>query len=254
MKGDSSTELDLHHCALLLANEQLPPGWEMVASSKFARVACNAEQQLFYKEFLPRGPLEDLKALLRGSRATRARRNNNALLLAGFDAPTNIAWGKLPGSREYLFASAVSGRSITDWLLTTADLRRRRHLLHQFGTFIGRLHATGFIHGDLRTSNILARPGPHHFQFALIDNERNRQHKPAPGKQILRNLMQLNMHSVIELSRTDRMRFFLAWHCQMRDLSRPEARLLAVQAWNWAMRRLAAKQPRYAPPTSEQGH
>ena len=106
---------------------------------------------------------------------------------------------------------------------------------------IGRLHATGFIHGDLRTSNVLAHKGCDHFEFSFIDNERNTQHKPAPGKLLLKNLMQLNMHLPSELSRTDRMRFFESWHSQMRALSPLEAKLIAIKSYQWAMDRLRAK-------------
>lgn len=230
-----------------LADDRLPAGWGVVHSSAYARVAYNRSRQLYYKEFLPRSPIESLKAVIRGSRATRARRNAEALLQAGIDAPANIAWGKLPGGREYLFMAAAPGQGITQWLRQTLTLRseqqlaQRRQLLRELGTCIGRLHATGFIHGDLRPGNVLAFAHAAHFQFTLIDNESNVQKKPPPGKMLLRNLMQLNMLLPADLSSTDRMRFFCAWRRQMRDLSRLEARILGVEAYHWAMRRLSAK-------------
>jgi len=153
----------------------------------------------------------------------------------------------LPGGREYLFTHAVRGRGVNEWIRSfpsnknKADLDERWLFFRQLGIVIGRLHATGFTHGDLRTSNILAYRGPDHFEFSLIDNERNTQQIPVSGKQLLKNLMQLNMHLPAELSRTDRLRFFHAWHSQMRDLSSLEAKLIAVQAYQWAMKRLAAK-------------
>ena len=225
----------------------MPTGWERVHSSAFARVAVNRELQLYYKEFLPRSPAESLKALLRGSRATRARINGDALLLAGIDAPVNICWGKLPGGREYLFTAAAPGQGITQWLRHTLvertgePLQRRRQLLWALGTFIGRVHATGFIHGDLRPGNVLAALQQGRFHFTLIDNERNVQKVPPPGKMLLRNLMQLNMLPLADISRTDRMRFFMAWRRQMRDLSALEAKILGAQAYHWALRRLSDK-------------
>ena len=218
-----------------------------MASSVYARVAFHAERQLYYKEFLPRGPEESLKALLRGSRATRARKNGAALLQAGFNAPVNIAWGKLPNRREYLYTEAAPGQGITQWLRQTLversgdQLLRRRQLLRALGAFIGRVHASGFIHGDLRPGNVLASLEMERFHFTLIDNERNVQKTPPPGRMLLRNLMQLNMLLPADLSGTDRMRFFSAWRRQMLDLSRLEARILGVEAYHWAMRRLSAK-------------
>ena len=238
---------DLHDVAGRLAAQELPAGWRSDGSSVHARVMVNPERELYYKEFLPRGPLETLKALLRGSRATRARRHNDALLAAGFTAPANLAWGRLPGGREYLFSSAVPGRGVTWWLReelverSGKALQLRRELLRALGEFIGRLHAAGFIHGDLRTSNVLASREAGLFHFALIDNERNQHKQPAPGRGMLRNLMQLNMLLPADLSNRDRMRFFRGWRSQMGELSRLEANLLAKEAYQWAMRRLSAK-------------
>ena len=230
-----------------MSNKQLPPGWQLVASSKMARVACRLEDNIYYKEFFPRSRVEKLKALIKGSRATRARLHSEALLLAGFQAPKSISWGQLPGGKEYLFSHAVPGAGVTSWLhskLRDRDpesLALRRQLLTELGIFIGRLHATGFIHGDLRPSNVLAMKGSEKFQFSLIDNERNIRRTPAPGKLVLKNLMQLNMLLPADLTRSDRLRFFKAWHSQMRDLSEVEARLLAIQAYQWACMRLRAK-------------
>ena len=207
----------------------------------------NRELAIFFKEFLHRSPAERLKALIRGSRATRARRNSDALQRAGFDAPENLAWGALPNGYEYLFTSAAGGQGVTDWLRHTLtersgeQLQLRRQLVTELGVYIGRLHATGFTHGDLRTSNVLAELRQGRFRFTLIDNERNCRQQQAAGKRVLKNLMQLNMLTSAELSRTDRWRFFQSWHRQMRDLSPLEARLLALEAYQWARRRLAAK-------------
>jgi hypothetical protein len=238
---------DYHPQALQLSAEQMPLGWELVASSRHARVARNAAGTLYYKEFLPRGPLESLKALARGSRATRARYHNEALRHSGFDAPTNVAWGKLPRGREYLFSHSVPGRGVADWLLLELGERQgerlalRRQLLHQLGTFVGRFHAAGFLHGDLRASNVLAELREGNFRFALIDNERNSRQTDAPARGMLRNLMQLNMLPPADLSARDRMRFFTAWRNQLPALSQLEARVLGVEAYHWAIRRLQEK-------------
>ena len=237
----------MHQCAAQLADQRLPDGWQVVNSSAFASVAHNSALQIYYKEFLPRSPVETIKALIKGSRATRGRHNSEALLIAGFNAPKNLAWGKLPGAREYLFTRAVPGEGVSTWIKTILSrqsgncLQERWKFLRELGIFVGRLHATGFIHGDLRTSNVLAHRGIEHFEFSLIDNERNVQYRPAPGKLLLKNLMQLNMHTPDELSRADRWRFFRAWHSQMRYLSALEAKLIARESYQWAMKRLRAK-------------
>ncbi len=218
-----------------------------MASSRFARVARHEERRLFYKEFLPRGPLEALKALVRGSRCTRARLRSEALLAAGFPAPESIAWGRLPGRREYLFTCAAPGEGVTHWLReypagrNGLSLAARRQLIGELGSFIGRVHAAGFIHGDLRTSNVLAAKTDGGFSFTLIDNERTRRAIPPPGRGLLRNLMQLNMLPPAVVSRTDRMRFFRRWRQEMSELTDIEAEVVALEAYHWAMRRLYEK-------------
>lgn len=233
--------------ARLLAIDPPPHGWQLVSSSSNARVAYHSEEQLYYKEFYPRGPLERLKSVLVGSRATRSRKNDAALLSEGFGAPLHLASGQLSNHHHYSFSKAVAGEGITDWCRvhlknrTGEALRQRRRLLHCMGQFVGRMHASGFTHGDLRTSNILAAYGDDGFDFSLIDNERTRRQAPASGRHILRNLMQLNMLLPSDITRTDRWRFFLAWQQQMPGFSRVESRLLALESYRWAMRRLAAK-------------
>jgi serine/threonine protein kinase len=215
-----------------------------VSTSGFTRVAVNRALGLHYKEYLARSPAASLKARVTGSRAERARSNNEALLLAGIDAPRNIHWGKLPHGREYLFMETAPGTGINRWLTDTLaqhdreTLRVRRQLLQALGTFIGRVHATGFIHGDLRPGNVLAAQIADQFRFTLIANERNTHKLPTPGKLLLRNLMQLNMLPLSKLSRSDRMRFFCAWRRQMRNLSAMEAKVLAAEVYTRALKRL----------------
>jgi serine/threonine protein kinase len=222
----------------------LPDQWETVSASDFTRVAVNRTLGLHYKEYQIRSPAASLKARVTGSRAERARSNNDALLLAGIDAPRNVHWGKLPHGREYLFMETAPGTSVNRWVIDTlaqthGEARRlRRQLLQALGTFIGRVHATGFIHGDLRPGNVLAVQIADQFHFTLIANESNTHKVPTPGKLLLRNLMQLNMLPLSKLSRTDRMRFFCAWRRQMRDLSAVEAKVLATEVYVRAQKRL----------------
>lgn len=239
----SATADELHAAAEQMNSEALPAGWEAVASSRFAVVTYCSTCALYYKEFLPRGPMEAFKARIKGSRATRARRNSDALRQAGFNAPVNVCWGVRSNGNEYLFTQAVPGNSVTGWLLDTLrhDPAQRTRFLTALGKFIGRLHHTGFVHGDLRSSNVLAEARAGRFHFALIDNERNRHSRPAPGKAVLKNLMQLNMLLPGDVSERDRWRFFRAWRQQMPQLTEVETKILAREAYGWAMKRLAAK-------------
>jgi hypothetical protein len=238
-KFDIST---LNEWAEQLSQDFLPAGWEPVASSAYTRVTHHREQQLYYKQFLSRSPMERGKAALRGSRATRARRNGDALQRAGFDAPINLHWGKVPGGSEFLYCRESAGQGVGQWLQKHgASVDLKRQLLEELGIHIGRLHQCGFVHGDLRPDNILAEHRGDRFHFTLLDNERNRRIQPPPGRALLRNLMQLSMLSKGELTRRDRLRFFRAWSRQLPTLSQEETKLLATEADRWARARLERK-------------
>jgi hypothetical protein len=231
----------LHECALRLAAGELPAGWDIVPGSSSSRVAVNTGLKVYYKEFPACSPLEWLIALQRGSRATRARLGNAALLYAGIEAPASLAWGKLPGGREYLFTRAVAGQDVARWLTTTLvdrtgeALATRRQLLEALGIFVGRVHATGFVPGQLKACDVQAHLLDNRFQFALVNNERTVKKLPPPGRMLLKNLMQLNLLPPSALSRTDRMRFFVGWRRQLRELSPIEAKVVAAEAYRWAM-------------------
>jgi hypothetical protein len=231
----------LHECALELGAGKLPAGWDVVPSSSTSLVAYNPDLQCYYKKFLLRSPLDRLRAILTGGRATRSRKHNDALRYVGIGAPENLAWGKLPGGHQYLFTRAVPGQDVAVWLKTTlADrtgdtLAMRRQLLAALGIFIGRLHATGFIAGDLHPANIVADLVDGRFQFTLINNEHTIKKVPPPGRMLLRNLMQLNLLPPSALSRTDRMSFLVSWRRQLRELSPIEIKVLAAEAYQWAI-------------------
>lgn len=234
----------LREWARQLAEDYLPDNWERVSSSAFSRVAVNRKQQIYYKEYRARSLAAVLKARVKGSQASRARINADGLLEAGIDAPHNVLWGQLPGRREYLFTVAEPGDGIDHWLSRTLPKRSkeqlllRRQLLSELGTFVGRVHATGFVHGDLSPSNILAAQLQDRFRFTLLNNERNTRRHPMPGTLLLRDLLQLNILPASDLGKTDRMRFFCAWRRQMRTLSPVAAKILATETCLRTLRRL----------------
>ena len=241
MTGPPDKEEDLHSYALQLTAGELPSGWDIVNTSSACLVACNAAMQIYYKEFPPPSPIDHLTALLRGSRASRWRKHSDALTYAGIDAPQSLAWGKLPNGAEYLFTRKAAGQDVATWLRKTLTertgdaLNTRRRLLDSLGIFIGRLHATGFLPGDLEASDILAELIDDRFQFTLINNEHSVKKLPPPGRMLLKNLMELNLLPPSAVSKTDRMRFFVAWRRQMRDLSSIESKVLAAEAFHRAM-------------------
>ena len=231
MSVDLELTAHLHQWAQRLAADELPAGWDIVPGDRLPR-RITPELRIYYREFRCRSPLDNLRGLLLGSPATRTR-SWRRLRYVGIGAPENLAWGKLPGAREYLFTEAPAGRDIATWLTSTVagrageTLAIRRQLLEALGIFVGRVHATGFVPGDLKASDVFAARLEDRFQFTLINNERTVQKQPPSGRMLLRNLMELNLLPPAAISRTDRMRFLSpgVGNCESCRPSRPKCSL-----------------------------
>ncbi|PLX50919.1 MAG: hypothetical protein C0613_02490 [Desulfobulbaceae bacterium] len=203
--------------ATLLRGE-LPAGWHWVPCSRDAVVAAtDAEPVVYYKEFLPRGPLERVKGWLRGSRGQRACRQIDILSDAGLGSPTSLCWGR-GRSNEFLLTSGFKGCGFFQFLkrhfsgpLDAGQLRRKRLLLRQAGALIGALHSHGISHGDLRQDNLLVRETEQGFAFCFIDNESNRQWRRLPRARVRTNLEQFFICSDDVLSRSDLLRLYTSY-------------------------------------------
>jgi hypothetical protein len=95
--------------------------------------------------------------------------------------------------------------------LAKEQLRGKRELIRVFGRTVGRMHAMGIFHGDLKVVNVLARQEKSGWRFFFIDNERTKKFYILPPWLRLKNLVQVNMHRTDALTGTDRMRFFKAY-------------------------------------------
>jgi hypothetical protein len=86
-----------------------------------------------------------------------------------------------------------------------------KRTIAEFGQTIGRLHARGISHGDLRWSNIIIDSSDSdNSRYVLLDNERTRRYRRLPDRKRLKNLVQLNLVPD-GISRTDKLRFFYAY-------------------------------------------
>ncbi|WP_019528817.1 lipopolysaccharide kinase InaA family protein [Dasania marina] len=228
----------------------LPNGWQSVDSSPYAKVAVNADHSLFYKAFLPRNIWETPKAWLRGSRGQRAITQSQTLPKQGFNTPAVIAWGKLSGGREFMLTLAVNGIGVGSCIASyfrqpsnAQALYWKRELLRSLGKLVGQLHSAGIIHGDLRPNNVLVELGKQPYTFHLIDNERNQSFKRIPYKLIVKNLVQIGMLADIDLSRTDRMRFYQSYLQHYSRFNRAAASRLSLEVYQTTMHRLSTKNP-----------
>ena len=139
----------------------------------------------------------------------------------GFDCPAVVGLferrqGLLHADNLLLTEEASGCMSLCDYLAGLAGastgeaLLEKRRLISLFGKTVGRMHAKGIFHGDLRLGNILVRKDDKGWRFFLIDNERTRKFCRLPARLRLKNLVQVNMGRQ-GISNSDRMRFFRAY-------------------------------------------
>lgn len=197
-------------------------------ASKFARVfkfaveLSGRPRRLFYKEYLYRSIWDFVKHIFRPGRAKRAYQAGLMLQQNGFDVPEVIALGERRNgffcTKSFLLTREVENaqqiyRCIPESRgnLTKKALRDKRELIRAFGRTVGRMHAAGIFHGDLRLGNVLARQVENTWQFFFLDNERTKKFHRLPARLRLKNLVQTNMHTTGFATNADRLRFFKAY-------------------------------------------
>lgn len=239
---------DTQQLAGTLMRGETPQGWERVSSSGASIVARSIQQPRRYlKLYLPRGWPDRFKELIRGSRSQRALYASRLLCDLNFYTPEVLQHG-CTGSVEYLVSKEAPGMSVTQAVTNYSghhpalSLAERRVMLQALGREIGRLHAEGIIHGDLRASNILAQQSPKP-RFWFLDNERTGRTFWRLQRSRFRNLVQLNMVREKDLSRTDRVRFLIAYADTL-NLSRKSRKRLARQVWKKTQHRHAKRATR----------
>lgn len=222
----------------LLHDQPLPEGVERVPSSALARVArMTVEGQEFYlKVYLSGGRMDNFKQRLRGNRAERARRAAEELEHFGF-ATAEVVLTGAAGDSSWMVSRAIDGIGFGFYAhgflrppFSPARLRWKREVITALGDYVGRLHAVGIVHGDLRMNNIIIDGHATEPSFALIDNERNMRFRfYMPRRLRIKNLVQVTLFYPPLVSRTDRLRFYQAY-CKAIGLSSRRKRVALARA------------------------
>ena len=211
----------------ILSKNTIPDNWIRVKSSRNSIVwkFLVDNNWFIFKEYLSRSVFEGIKAFLRGTRAERAWRNSKLLIRKEIPTPTLILLGKrisrFLNYQNFLITEFIPNAVGINTLLRTflnipwnkENILFKRFLIQRLGTFVGRLHAQGIMHGDLRLDNILlVYENEYEIKFYLIDNEKTKYFlKGIPNRLRLKNLVQLNMIILPLITITDRMRFFKSY-------------------------------------------
>ncbi len=250
---------DTFEQALLDSEKELKEHYQLTAirSSKFARVYKftvrfdDVDKGVYFKQYFYRSIWDFIKDFVRADRAERDFKATEMLGENGFDTPTIIAIGKsrygLRHTTNFLVTLEIeNAKQIYKFIserpenLTTGQpsadpnlqknhkmaTRRKRELIRAFGQTIGRMHAKGIFHGDLRLGNILARQEKNRWRFFFLDNERTRKFYRLPARLRLKNLVQVNMLPPATMSNTDRMRFFREYWTQNEKAKTKKVKLI----------------------------
>ncbi len=230
-----------------------------VRSSRFADVYRfgvrfgGVEKMVYLKEYFHRSWWDFVKHFFRSSRARRAMEADIMLAANGFESPTIVAMGQ----RKFAFLTArnfiatlevENARSVYRIVIDEQNgsraeqIRERRSFIKAFGRTIGRMHAEGIFHGDLRLGNVLARkevdstlrqssvqagsPQGDEWHFFFLDNERTKKFRRLPARLRLKNLVQINMFEPWAASDTDRMRFFKEYWARNKESGLEKAVLI----------------------------
>jgi hypothetical protein len=217
---------------------------------KFTISVDGVDKEVYVKQYPHKSILHFLKCLFffYGSPARQAF--NAELMLAenGFDVAAIIAMGEcntgFMKTKSFLATLGIeNAKSVRKHILETREIATPeqladwREFIRDFGQTIGRMHARGIFHGDLRLGNILVRREENLWRFFFIDNERTRKFSRLPFMYRLKNLVQLNMGPHGIMSSTDRMRFFNEYLAQ-NGMSREERKTLIAATLKKTARRL----------------
>jgi hypothetical protein len=174
----------------------------------------------YLKIYSPPKGAARIKDVMRRSKALRALKQTDALLRLGFHAPPVVAAGEeraggfLRGA--FLLMREIEGQPLIQVLrerfvppLAAAEIGLKRRWLSRLAAEIRRMHASGFVHGDLVPSNVFVGFNPEgEAIFYFMDHDRTRRYpRRLPHRLWRRNLVQLNRIVLPGVSLQDRMRF-----------------------------------------------
>lgn len=173
----------------------------------------------------------------RKSFAAAEREAIEDLAAAGVGVPRVVAWGQQWGRiferKSFLMTEEIRDSQSLERRLpacfadrtTQASLRARRDFIRRFADFIRRFHATGRRHRDLYLSHIF---GSDSGEFCLIDLAR--ASRPLLQRRFqVKDLAQLHYSCPARrFSRTDRMRFYLAYANRSKLLPKDKALIRSV--------------------------
>lgn len=152
----------------------------------------------------------------RRSRAHREWRSLRFLERAGIGCVEPIAVGEARSfgfvrSCVLLTREATGFRPIDSILAAQGASEIARQLGADLADYVRRLHQTGFVDGNLRLRNLLARETPHGFEILSLDSPKGKRIHILRGRRQERDLASLDRDARGYASRAERLRAYLAY-------------------------------------------
>jgi tRNA A-37 threonylcarbamoyl transferase component Bud32 len=155
-------------------------------------------KEYYLKHYLFEGWRKHLKLRAKISRLPQIAAQ---LSEAGFSTPAVVCFAFKGRMMFSVSEAAASDCSIGELYIKkgagrVSDMARFRE---RFGQEIGRLHAAGFVHGDLRWENVLVKnPDGGRLEFIYLDNDRTRKHPRLPAWGRVKNLVQIHFVEILQ--------------------------------------------------------
>lgn len=216
------------HLAALLDDPEAPFAHPEAVVVKSGRSTKLVRTRLFddrrplvsYKRARRRGWLHRLKERFRRPRALRSWNRGREFLRSGIATAKPVCivvprgfWNR--GDCYVATEWIAGGRKLDQYIHQAAtlpgDRKRRmlRTLAETLGHTIGRLHAAGFSHRDLKEENIIVQTNGDAVSVYVIDLDGAAKYRRVPWKRRIRDLsrMFISVLALQEASRTDYLRF-----------------------------------------------
>ncbi len=226
--------------------------WEKVFQLDTGQIVRRAAGRVTRRLSLPDGSIGFLKTYPSPSWWTRWRsqpaaaareaRNQCVLRQQGFPVARPLAWGTDPEGRSFLLTSGISGRDLRShlaegWRTLVADSGQQRAWILGLAGLVARFHGLGWHHRDLYLNHFLRQPDG---SLALLALQRARCLSPLGRRWIVKDLAALESSCPAAVSRSDRLRFLLAY------LDRPQLDE-EVRRWVGEVQRKALQYRRHVP-------
>ena len=191
------------------------------------RVTLPGGAVVYWKHCRLNGPRAWWRDFFRGPKAKLEFDRACSLSARGVKTIEPLAWARFRGRwprGSFLITRALEGTVPLDEYLghhppvTAAD---RRHLTTALADYIAKLHQAGVNHPDLHPGNLLIRTRGGKHEFFLIDLHDVQLGRPLDPAARHRNLVLLNRWFQLRTTRTDRLRFWMAYAGPAADPDEP---------------------------------